>query len=303
MLGIFNRINVNTATVFSALMQKANNEALSQKTLNKLVRVANSDVGISIRDAQRLFKENKPIETSIHSQRLVLQLRRVAGEINNPNLSAKVENWIQNCNRTTIHNHSTLLPNRQVGVPRSTINQQIQTPNNSYIEQKNSNTGLTFEEFICKNYTRIGSEIGKGGEAFVVEDKTNPSKVLKIFLDSSNPSEIVEQAILFNKFYGENSAVVLSNRAIEMLKVPGIPMSKVESFNPDAKNKFMTLIVEMIAKGCPPNDLSEGNFLYDTKSGLFYPVDIGKKESNHIDQGGLHYLLEFIDSKTQWIAR
>lgn len=134
MLGIFNRINVNTATVFSALMQKANNEALSQKTLNKLVRVANSDVGISIRDAQRLFKENKPIETSIHSQRLVLQLRRVAGEINNPNLSAKVENWIQNCNRTTIHNHSTLLPNRQVDVPRSTINQQIQTPNNSHIE-------------------------------------------------------------------------------------------------------------------------------------------------------------------------
>ncbi|ETT00420.1 hypothetical protein [Providencia alcalifaciens] len=201
-------------------MQKANNEALSQKTLNKLVRVANSDVWISIRDAKRLFKENKPIETSIHSQRLVLQLRRVAGEINNPNLSAKVENWIQNCNSTTVHNHFMNFSNGQTNGPRSTINQQIQTTNNSYIEPKNANDALSFEEFICKNYSRIGPEIGKGGEAFVVEDKTDPSKVLKIFLDSSNPSEIVEQATLFNKFYGENSAVVLSNRAIEMLKVP-----------------------------------------------------------------------------------
>lgn len=50
---------------------------------------------------------------------------------------------------------------------------------------------------------------------------------------------------------------------------------------------------------CPPNDLSEGNFLYDVKSGLFYPVDIGKKESDYIDQGGLQYLLDFIDSKTE----
>lgn len=299
MLGIFNRINVNTATVFSALMQKANNEALSPKTLNKLVRVANADVGLNIRDAQRLFKENKPIAASIQTSKLVFQLRRVAGEVRNPTLSAKIENWIQNCNSTTVHNHSSFFPNGQTGVHRNTINQQIQTPNNSHIEQKNSNTRLNFEEFICQNYTRIGPEIGKGGEAFVVEDKTNPSKVLKIFLDSSNPSEINEQAVLFNKFYGENSAIVLSNRAIEMLKVPGIPMSKVENFNPDAKNKFMSLIVDMIAKECPPNDLSEGNFLYDSKSGSFYPVDIGKKESNQIDQGGLGYLLDFIDSKTQ----
>ncbi|BBG61899.1 hypothetical protein PRJH_p073 (plasmid) [Providencia rustigianii] len=78
---------------------------------------------------------------------------------------------------------------------------------------------MNFEEFICQYYSRIGPEIGKGGEAFVVEDKMNPSKVLKIFLDSSATSEITEQAELFNKFYGENSAVVLSNRAIEMLRV------------------------------------------------------------------------------------
>lgn len=51
-------------------MQKANNEALSPKSLNKLVRVANADVGISIRDAQRLFKENKPIATNIHTKKL-----------------------------------------------------------------------------------------------------------------------------------------------------------------------------------------------------------------------------------------
>ncbi len=61
----------------------------------------------------------------------------------------------------------------------------------------------------------------------------------------------------------------------------------------------MSLIVDMIAKGCPPNDLSEDNFLYDTKSGLFYPVDIDKNESNHIAQGSLHYLLDYIDSKTK----
>ena len=299
MFGIFNKINVNSATVFSALMQKASNETLSPKTLNKLVRVSNTDVGLNIKDAQRLFKENKPIATTIHSQRLVFQLRRVAGEINNPTLSSKIENWIKNCNSTTVHNHSKHFNNGQVGISRSTINQQIKTPTNSHIEQKNSNAGLNFEEFICQYYSRIGPEIGKGGEAFVVEDKMNPSKVLKIFLDSSATSEITEQAELFNKFYGENSAVVLSNRAIEMLRVPGISMSKVESFNPDAKNKFMSLMMKMIAKGCPPNDLSEGNFLYDSKSGLFYPVDIDKNESNHIAQGSLEYLLDFIDSKTE----
>ncbi|CAG9436185.1 hypothetical protein NVI2019_PEGOAJLN_03848 (plasmid) [Providencia alcalifaciens] len=299
MFAIFNKINVNSATVFSALMQKANNETLSPKTLNKLVRVANTDVGLNIKDAQRLFKENKPIATTIHSQKLVFQLRRVAGEINNPTLSSKIENWIRNCNSTTVHYHSTHFNYGQVSISRSTINQQIKTPTNSHIEQKNSNAGLSFEEFICQYYSRIGPEIGKGGEAFVVEDKTNPSKVLKIFLDSSATSEIKEQAELFNKFYGDNSAVVLSNRAIEMSRVPGIPMSKVENFNPDAKNKFMSLMVDMIAKGCPPNDLSEGNFLYDVKSGLFYPVDIGKKESDYIDQGGLQYLLDFIDSKTE----
>ena len=54
-------------------MQKANNEALSPKSLNKLVRVANADVGISIRDAQRLFKENKPIATNIHTKKLGVQ--------------------------------------------------------------------------------------------------------------------------------------------------------------------------------------------------------------------------------------
>ncbi len=156
---------------------------------------------------------------------------------------------------------------------------------------------MSAAEFADQYATRIGRVIGEGAEAIVVEDSENDNKVIKIFFDDVKSDDIVNQANSFRKFYGESSAQIISGRAIQMDKIKGDPLSNITRFQSDSVNNFILLVEEMITKGCPPSDMSEGNFLYDSAEDKFLPVDIATSKDNTVDRGGFMYIVNYINSK------
>lgn len=271
MFSIFNHISVAHDTLASALTKKAHNKDFSNKTLHKLIAITNKQLGISKGELHNLMINNKNIAFSEKSYNLANQLKAISYQIISPAIESKIQSWIQQCEMPIF--------------PR------VQLKDTS---RKNS---PSFTEFTEANYQRIGEILGQGGEAIVVSDKKNPHLAFKIFFDESKIHEIHEQANSFNRFYGQKSAIIIENRAILMKRVEGIPLSEVPTFKPEAPLKLLELIKQMKEKGCPPTDLSENNFLYDIKSGNFFPVDIGKKSDNQTDLNGVKHLLNFINER------
>lgn len=140
--------------------------------------------------------------------------------------------------------------------------------------------------------------MGEGAEAIVVEDNESPDKVLKIFFDDIQPDEIARQADSFRRFYGEDSARIISHGIIQLDKIDGVPLSKVRYFADDAADDFIALLYEMHEKGCPPTDMSEDNFLYNLSRNEFYPIDMSYFHGDKIDTGGLHYILRLIAERS-----
>ncbi len=270
------RIDVRSDSISTALLKKSKNECLSKTTLNKLVKIANVSVGLTKAEARNVFTKNEPIEKSNGSIRLSLGLKMVISQVSNPKVKNQVEGFIRNCNSPSMVHAKNTIPTHQV----------------SQMKEMNA------VDFVEAYSRRIGRTIGEGGEAIVVEDRDNNKKVIKIFSDDIGNNEIVKQLISFRKFYGENSAHILSKRAIQMDKIKGNPLSQVTEFPAGSTTNFMSLIKEMNSKGCPPSDLSENNFLYNKAENKFLPVDISISESNKIDKNGLKYILNYISSKT-----
>lgn len=179
-------------------------------------------------------------------------------------------------------------------VGKQTISDINRSPASAPDQIKNMSTA----EFMHAYAEYLGKDLGEGKQAFVVQDRQDNNKVIKIFHDNIEHEEIEGQASSFKKFYGEHSAQILSGRAIHMNKIEGMPLSQVKKFPDDAIWNFTNLISEMIKKGCPPTDMSENNFLYNERKNTFSPIDISLCKKNEFDTGGLQYILGYIEDKS-----
>lgn len=252
------RIDINNDSITTALEKKAKNTKLSNTTLNKLAKIANSHIGLTKAEAKNVFIKNKPIGNTPYSNKLVSELKNVISHISNPELKDRINDFI--CN--------------------------------------SSSDLMSSAKFVDTYSRSIGQTIGDGGEAIVVEDKRNNGKVLKIFYDDIPRNEITNQAESFEKFYGKNSADILFGRAIRMKEIKGTPLSQITKLPANAATKFMSLISQMEKKGCAPSDMSENNFLYNKAKNKFLPVDISTNKDNKVDENGLTYIINHISNKT-----
>jgi len=270
------RIDVRNDSISTALLKKADNKTLSNTTLNKLVKIANTHYGLTKAEAEKVFIKNQAIETSGHSVKLAFELKKVISHVTNSEIKTNIENFIRNSNPHALHQPINRMPT-------DTINQI-----------KN----LSAAEFVEAYSSRIGQPIGEGTEAMVLEDNENNHKVFKIFFDDVKNSEIINQANSFRKFYGKNSAHIIAGRAIYMDYIKGSPLSQIAEFPAGSVTNFMSLLQEMVGKGCTPSDMSENNFLYDKTVNKFLPVDITTSEGNKINKNGLNYIINYISNKS-----
>lgn len=80
----------------------------------------------------------------------------------------------------------------------------------------------------------------------MVEDNKNQKKVFKIFFDDVPSDEIVKQANSFRRFYGDESACIVSPGILYLDKIDGVPLSKVDRFADGAADRFGLLICPII---------------------------------------------------------
>lgn len=129
----------------------------------------------------------------------------------------------------------------------------------------------------------LGEQVGEGGfgEVFVdVDDKRYLIK--KYFSDQfTYPLETAKQeAGMFNRFYGEDSAMVLVGEGgsvyVRMYKVPGETLGSLSpgSLPDDAEQRFVDMIEKLNNLGIMHDDIHSENILWDADSQLFYPIDI-----------------------------
>lgn len=270
------RIDVKKDTIYSALLKKTNNDTLSSKTLKKLAKIATTSLGLSKSDAKGIFIHNKPVTPSGASVILAYNVYKALSQVSNDNLRPRLKAFIADCGRPSINDHQI------TGIPCSA-----------------SSCTETTAEFMAKNRDRIGASLGEGAQATVVVDNKNPGKVLKIFFDDVSPDEVARQADSFRLFYGNDSACIVAQGIIQLDKIDGIPLSKVDCFDDDAAEDFILLLHEMCDRGCPPADMSVNNFLYNFSKNQFYPVDISYFPGDNIDSAGLHYILKLIEEKSK----
>lgn len=276
MTSITSKINVKTDSIYSALRKKANNTSLSDKTLNKLMVISNRRLGMCQADAKDIFIKNFPVNNmTFASKTLAINLSKVVNHISNNEVRQSIQDWIINCN-----------------VPDWMISQKVTTT-------KTIAEVTDCFDFIKINADRLGNIIGEGCEAMVFEDRLLPNKVIKVFNDDISSYLINNQVKAFNQFYGNNAAQIISGRGILMNKIDGTPLSKVNSFRADACDQFISLLNEMCKKQCPPADMSEDNFLYNSDNGQFYPIDITKiaTQNGNINRSEINYILNFIANK------
>lgn len=270
------RIDIHSDTIITALQKKTENQDLSIKTLRKLAKIANSHSDLPKKEAENIFINNQPIQKNVHSQKVAYELKKVISQVSNEKLRNIIGGFIRNCNASI------------------SISARKSEPTNNISQIKFMSTA----EFVDAYSNSIGQTIGEGAEAIVVEDNKNNNKVFKIFYDDVENDELINQANSFNLFYGENSAQIISGRAIHMDKIEGTPLSQVKEFPANAANNFISLINEMVAKGCAPSDMSENNFLFDNAKNKFSPVDISTGKDNKVDENGLIYIARYISNKT-----
>lgn len=272
------RINVHHDSITTAILKKSENHTLSKKTLNKLVKISNTQFGLTKAAAKDIFIRNSPIKQNLRAMKLANELTRILPNISNREIKDKVESFILNsCPAAKMIRTAAQINNTQ------TLSQP---------------EAMNVREF-CQAYShRLGSIIGDGAEAVVVEDKKNSNKVIKVFFNEVSKEEMVNQSDSFKRFYGENSAEIISGRALYMDKIKGAPLSKVNEFPAGAVRVFDSLIREMVNKGCAPSDMSENNFLYDAESNRFSPIDISTEKNNEVDINGFKYLTKYIINKT-----
>lgn len=120
-----------------------------------------------------------------------------------------------------------------------------------------------------------------------------------------------EEATLFRKYYGDDSARVIihgRNVALEMDKIPGEPLNTIQHFPSDAITHLWKMLEELDQKHIWFRDLHGQNILYDQTTGTFYPIDLSNYSRKHVDafkvdRSAQYERRETVGSHTDELAR
>lgn len=133
-----------------------------------------------------------------------------------------------------------------------------------------------------KQYSEIfGKKIGSGATCNVYLSKIDSSLVLKSFNDGEYKDKIhaaKNELSAFVKYYGEDSAKIITNGSdvsLQLVKIPGESLSEIndKKLPSNAIELFFDMIARMNDAGLYHDDLSTNNIFYDDNSKQFYPID------------------------------
>ncbi|EIV7688878.1 hypothetical protein MA092_002958 [Salmonella enterica] len=145
--------------------------------------------------------------------------------------------------------------------------------------------GLDSDPIHSKDITP-GKFLGAGLFAEVYEDQTHPGWVLKISKVQSSEERFQEEVMLFNRYYGEGSAVLLDDNTIRMKKIEGIPLSNIKEniFPATAIDSFNDMICKLGDTFIMHADFHMGNIIYDPQNNTFNPIDLTNDYDSYFSQ-------------------
>lgn len=170
---------------------------------------------------------------------------------------------------------------------------------------------------------QLGRLVGRGGEGAVYLDATDNNYVIKRLEDfyfSPDPegnlfdvhiSESIRQSLagrdvmLFNRYYGEGMAEVMTEAGdvyIRMPRVPGVPLHEVArgQMPDDGVERYVDMLERLTDVGIWHGDLHAGNIMFDPVDNIFYPIDFSNIRELYLAAGqreraGLNFVGE-----SQW---
>lgn len=142
-----------------------------------------------------------------------------------------------------------------------------------------------------------GNFLGQGAFGSVYEDKTDPSRIIKVFHDDplfSSIESMVRDATKevdgFNSYYGEGAAEILvedNTVILREIKVPGESLAKLidgkVELPSNLVDEYFNMIDRLYTAGIMHDDLDVHNIHYDIESGVMYPVDITNESDKYFN--------------------
>ena len=117
----------------------------------------------------------------------------------------------------------------------------------------------------------------EGTNAVIYNDIENDSFLYKVLKSTSTVTkeELIDEVRYFNKYYGADSAKVINDRCIKILKLNGTKLRDlpIEIIRKNHKS-FISMIEKMHDLDLIHGDFTMDNFLFDDDKKTFYPVDI-----------------------------
>lgn len=145
---------------------------------------------------------------------------------------------------------------------------------------------MTPFEMRKAEYQRQGILVAEGSFGLVICDPKEPHLLIK---DMGQAYEsAVNEAIYFNRFYGDGSADVhrdgQGNVYLTMLKVPGTVVSSLsaQQLPINARELYLTMVADLADRNIYHQDLHLGNVMYDAENQRFWPIDF--ESSQDADQ-------------------
>lgn len=251
-------INQNTDSLDVALAKKSKNVGISRKTLNKLVKIAITSIGLSKKEAKNIFFDTGEIIKTPKSKQLSNKICKALPHVSDQHVKQRYTTWMKNCG-------VTLMPDV-----------------------------CSYSDFMHDHGNTLGNVVTESKEAVLVVDKLHANRLIKIFFDGESSGMIKDQAEAFNRYYGDGSASELSGRAIVLTNISGYPLSQVNRFHENADVDFVKTVARMIDKDVHSIDLSKDDFLYNAEYKSFLPIDMKTLKINAINHDALQSALLYI---------
>ncbi|MCW2480797.1 hypothetical protein [Candidatus Symbiopectobacterium sp. NZEC135] len=254
-------INPCTDSLDVALAKKSKNAGISRKTLNKLVKIASTSIGLSKKEARDIFFNSGETIKTPEAKQLSNKICKALPYVSNQHVKQLYTTWMKNCGVTIMPKMPDV---------------------------------CSYSDFMHEHSNMLGNMVTESKEAVVVIDKLHANRLIKIFFDGESPGMIKDQTEAFNRYYGDGSASELSGRAIVLTNISGCPLSQVNQFHEDADVDFVKTVARMIDNDVHSIDFSKDDFLYNTEYKSFLPIDMKTLKIDAINHEALQSALRYI---------